>query len=218
MLIRILLLEDDLLFAETLVDLLEENEYKVVHAPNGQKALDLSYEQKFDIYILDINVPLLNGVTLLKELRDAGDNTPAIFLTSHKDKEMLKKGFMSGGDDYMTKPFDTDELLLRLCSILRRTQKDVVECIGLLCHDATHKRIIYNSQELELSKKEYQLLLLLMLHVDNLVPRELIMEELWSLGDAGSDGAVRVYINRIKQLLPQMKIENIRGLGYKLVS
>jgi DNA-binding response OmpR family regulator len=216
--IKILLLEDDLLFAETLTDLLEENEYEVSHAPNGQKALDFSYEQKFDIYLLDINVPLISGVTLLKELRDAGDSTPAIFLTSHKDKEMLKKGFLSGGDDYITKPFDTDELLLRLHSLLRRTYKDAVECVGLLCHDTTHKRIIYDSQELELSKKEYQLLLLLMAHVDNLVPRELIIEELWSFGEAGSDGAVRVYINRIKQLLPQMKIENIRGLGYKLVS
>ncbi|MBU1927489.1 response regulator transcription factor [bacterium] len=216
--IKILLLEDDLLFAETLTDLLEENEYEVAYAPNGQKALDLTYNTKFDIYLLDINVPLISGVTLLKELRDAGDTTPAIFLTSHKDKEMLKKGFLSGGDDYITKPFDSDELLLRLHSILRRTQKDVVECIGLLCHDATHKRILYDSQELELSKKEYQLLLLFMQHVDNLVPRELIMEELWTLGESGSDGAVRVYINRIKQLLPQMKIENIRGLGYKLVS
>jgi DNA-binding response OmpR family regulator len=216
--IKILLLEDDPLFAETLTDLLEENEYEVVHTPNGQKALDFTYEQRFDIYLFDINVPLISGVTLLKELRDSGDNTPAIFLTSHKDKEMLKNGFLSGGDDYITKPFDSDELLLRLHAILRRTQKDVVECIGLLCHDATHKRIIYNSEELELSKKEYQLLLLLMAHADNLVPRELIMEELWSLGESGSEGAVRVYINRIKQLLPQMKIENIRGLGYKLVS
>lgn len=216
--IKILLLEDDLLFAETLTDLLEENEYEVAHAPNGQKALDFSYEQRFDMYLLDVNVPLINGVTLLKELRDAGDNTPAVFLTSHKDKEMLKKGFLSGADDYITKPFDTEELLLRLHSIFRRTQKDVVECIGLLCHDAMHKRIIYDSEELELSKKEYQLLLLMMAHVDNLVPRELIMEELWTLGESGSDGAIRVYINRIKQLLPQMKIENIRGLGYKLVS
>ncbi|MBA3025238.1 MAG: response regulator transcription factor [Sulfurimonas sp.] len=216
--IKILLLEDDLLFAETLTDLLEENEYEVAHAPNGQKVLDLTYETKFDIYLLDINVPLISGMTLLKELRDAGDNTPAIFLTSHKDKEMLKKGFLSGADDYVTKPFDTDELLLRLHSILRRTKKDVIECIGMLCHDAMHKRILYDSQELELSKKEYQLLLLLMRHADNLVPRELIMEELWTLGESGSDGAIRVYINRIKQLLPQMKIENIRGIGYKLVS
>ncbi|MDD2906757.1 MAG: response regulator transcription factor [Sulfurimonas sp.] len=218
MLIRILLLEDDLLFAETLSDLLEENGYEVAHAPNGQKALDFVYAQKFDIYLLDINVPLINGVTLLEELRGSDDNTPAVFLTSHKDKEMLKKGFLSGADDYITKPFDSDELLLRLHSIVRRIKKDVVESVGLLVHDATHKRIFYDTHELELSKKEYQLLVLLMCHADNLVPKELIMEELWSAGESGSEGAIRVYINRIKQLLPQIKIENIRGVGYKLVS
>lgn len=213
-----MLLEDDLLFAETLSDLLEENGYEVVHAPNGQKALDLVYTKKFDIYLLDINVPLINGVTLLRELREADDNTPAVFLTSHKDKEMLKEGFVSGADDYITKPFDSDELLLRLHSIVRRIKKEVIECVGLLCHDATHKRIIYDGVELELSKKEYQLLLLLMQHMDYLVPKELIMEELWNTGESGSEGAIRVYINRIKQLLPDATIENIRGIGYKLVS
>ncbi len=215
---KILLLEDDLLFAETLIDLLEEEEYAIVHAPNGQVALDIIYEDKFDIYLLDINVPLINGITLLEELRQANDNTPAIFLTSHKDKEMLQKGFLSGGDDYLSKPFDNDELILRIEALLRRTKKNVKECISLLCHDELHKRFFYDKKELELSKKEYELLVVLMRHVDNPVPKELIFSELWSASDAPSDGAIRVYINRLKQLIPQMKIENIRGIGYRLVS
>jgi DNA-binding response OmpR family regulator len=218
LLIRILLLEDDLLFAETLVDLLEESDFEVSHSPNGQNALDATYSQKFDLYLLDINVPLIDGITLLKELREADDNTPTIFLTSHKDKDILKKSFLSGADDFITKPFDTDELLLRVNALLKRVKSNKVECIGLLCHDDTHKRILYDKIELELSKKEYELLLLLMQHVNNTVPKELILNELWSSGENGSDGAVRVYINRIKQLLPQMSIENIRGIGYKLVS
>ena len=216
--IRILLLEDDLLFAETLTDLLEDESFDVIHAANGQKALDITYEQKFNLYLLDINVPLINGVTLLKELRDAEDNTPAIFLTSHKDKEMLSRGFLSGADDYITKPFDNDELLFRIQALIKRSQKDDVKCIGLLCHDALHQRIFYDKEELELSKKEYKLLLLLMQHADASVPKELILDELWSSCESGSDGAIRVYINRIKQLLPQMRIDNIRGIGYKLVS
>lgn len=216
--IKILLLEDDLLFAETLIDLLEDEDYEVMHAANGQLALDFSFENKFDLYLLDINVPLINGLTILQELRDADDNTPAIFLTSHKDKEMLRSGFDSGADDYITKPFDNDELLLRIFALLRRTQVDKVECINLLCHDEIHKRILYDKLELELSKKEYQLLYLLMVHVNATVPKELIQNELWSNSESGSEGAVRVYINRIKQLLPDIKIENIRGIGYKLVS
>ena len=216
--IRILLLEDDLLFAETLTDLLEDESFDVIHAANGQKALDITYEQKFNLYLLDINVPLINGVTLLKELRDAEDNTPAIFLTSHKDKEMLSRSFLSGADDYITKPFDNDELIFRIQALIKRSQKDDVKCIGLLCHDELHQRIFYDKEELELSKKEYKLLLLLMQHADASVPKELILDELWSSCESGSDGAIRVYINRIKQLLPQMRIDNIRGIGYKLVS
>lgn len=215
---KVLLLEDDLLFAETLVDLLEDSDFDVTHAPNGQAALDTTFLQKFDLYLLDINVPLIDGITLLKELREADDNTPTIFLTSHKDKEVLKNSFMSGADDFITKPFDTDELFFRINALLKRIKSDKVECIGLLCHDDIHKRILYDKEELELSKKEYELLLLLMQHVNSTVPKELILDELWATGEAGSDGAVRVYINRIKQLLPQMSIENIRGVGYKLVS
>lgn len=200
------------------MDLLEDNEYQVSHVPNGQKALDTTFEEKFDIYLLDVNVPLIDGVTLLKELRDANDTTPAIFLTSHKDKEMLKNGFLSGADDYITKPFDSDELLLRLNALIKRTKTASKECIALLCHDEVHKTFFYNKEELELSKKEYDLLLLLMQHVNSVVPKELIIDELWNSSESGSDGAIRVYINRIKQLLPQMKIENIRSIGYKLVS
>lgn len=216
--IKILLLEDDLLLAETLTDLLEDNDYEVSHVPNGQEALNTTFNEKFNIYLLDINVPLIDGLTLLKELREAKDTTPAIFLTSHKDKEMLKNGFLSGGDDYITKPFDTDELLLRVNALIKRTKADKKECINLLCHDELHKTFFYNKVELDLSKKEYDLLLLLVQHVNRVVPKELITAELWHSSESGSDGAIRVYINRIKQLLPHMKIENIRSIGYKLVS
>lgn len=215
---KILLLEDDLLFADTLIDLLEENGFHVVHAPNGQNALDKTFLQKFDLYLLDINVPLIDGTTLLEELRDSNDNTPAIFLTSHKDKEMLKRSFVNGADDYLTKPFDIDELLLRIKALLKRVQPKDIQQVGLLSHNHTLKRIFYDNQEIELSKKEYDLLALLMQYADNTVPRELILNTLYSSAEGGSDGALRVYINRIKHLIPQIVIENIRGIGYKLVS
>ena len=215
---KILLLEDDLLFGETLVDLLEENDFEVTHVPNGQSAIDATFKEKFHIYVLDINVPLIDGLTVLKELREADDFTPTIFLTSHKDKDKLTQAFMNGADDYITKPFDSDELLLRLQALLNRCNPNNSVCVGKLCHDEIHKRILYNKVELDLSRKEYSLLLLLMQHVNNTVPKELISDELWNVSQASSDGAIRVYINRIKQLLPEMLIENIRGVGYKLVS
>lgn len=215
--IKILLLEDDLLFAETLSDLLEENNFHVTHSPNGQDALNKTYKSKYDLYLLDINVPLIDGTTLLKELRDANDLTPSIFLTSHNDKEKMRESFLSGGDDFVRKPFDSDELLLRINAVLKRSAL-MFTCIGPLCHDEHLNRIYYNEVDLELSKKEYQLLLLLMKHANKTVPKELILSELWNNNESPSDGAIRVYINRIKQLLPQMGVENIRGVGYKLVS
>ena len=217
MLRKILLLEDDTLFAETLVDLLEEASYEVFHFANGQDALDATFESKFDAYLLDINVPLIDGISLLSELRGVDDTTPAIFLTSHKDKEMIKRGFVSGADDFLTKPFDSDELTWRLEALLKRTQKAQPVQVGKLSHDKTHKSISYDGKILELSNKEYLLLVLFMTHLNASVPKELIYDELWSSSEGGSDGAIRVYINRLKQLLPDMRIENIRGIGYKLV-
>jgi len=214
---KILLLEDDHLFRETLVDLLEEDGYEVSHFVNGQDALDATFSSRYDLYLLDINVPLISGTTLLGELRESDDSTPAIFLTSHRDKETLELGFESGADDYMSKPFDMDELLLRIKAVLKRTQKNTPQDIGKLSHDAFHKRVFYDGTELELSKKEYELLVILINNANATVTKEYILDELWSSADGGSDGAIRVYINRLKQLLPQISIENIRGIGYKLV-
>ncbi len=216
--IKILLLEDDTLFAETLIDLLEEEGYEVVHVTHGQDALDATYTQRFALYILDINVPLLDGVSVLQLLRDADDETPAIFLTSHTDKQMIKKGFESGCDDYITKPFENDELLLRVQARLRRYKGGANLQVGSLVHDLEHKRVLCDGKDLDLSSKEYELLVLLMQHANKVVPKELIAQHLWSADKAGSDGAVRVYINRLKQLSLSVSIENIRGIGYKLVS
>lgn len=215
---KILFLEDDTLFAESVIDFLEEEGYMVHYTPNGQNALEATYKNRYDLYLLDINVPLIDGLTFLKELRESDDETPAIFLTSYKDKEVLKNSFAIGADDYLCKPFDIDELLLRIEALLRRTKKEKHKCINLLCHDEVHKRILYDGMEVDLSKKEYELLLILMQHANQVVPRELIIDSLWSCSEAGSAGAIRVYINRIKQLIPILDIQNIRGIGYKLVS
>ncbi len=213
----ILIVEDDSLLAETLEDLLEEEGYDVTHVINGEEALEILYEKKFSLYLLDINLPLIDGITLLKELRQAGDETPTIFLTSHKEKEKLQEGFLSGGDDYITKPFDTDELLLRIDALLRRNGMKMQQQIGEFNLNEKTMQISYKDIPLELSKKEYELLRLFLLNINEVVLKEVILDELWSASQKGSEGAIRVYINRLKQLLPDVEIENIRGIGYKLV-
>jgi DNA-binding response OmpR family regulator len=215
---KILLLEDDMLFGESIQDTLEEEGFEVTLCRNGQEALDLSYVQKFDLYLFDINVPLINGLTLLDELRRAGDATPTIYLTSHQDKAVLRQGFESGADDYMRKPFDTDELVLRIEALLRRSVGKRKTCVEKLCLDAEHQRIFYDKKELDLSRKEYMLLALLIRHAAQVVTKEMIVDELWSANESISDGAIRVYINRLKQELGASSIENIRGVGYRLVS
>jgi len=120
---NILLLEDDELFAASLIDFLESENFNVEHAINGEELLCLTYDNRYDLYLLDINVPKINGLESLLSLRTSDDNTPAIFLTSYKDKEILKDGFKSGADDFLTKPVDLDELILRIEAVLKRSGK-----------------------------------------------------------------------------------------------
>ncbi len=213
---KILLLEDDTLFGESLQDLLEEEGYEVLLCRNGQEALDATFHTKFEMYLLDINVPLIDGISLLNDLRHGDDKTPAIFLTSHSEKEVMVQGFQSGADDYMKKPFDTDELLLRMKALLMRTVNECDEC-GVLRLDHQQKRAFIENVELDLSVKEYALLSLLVRYVGKVVTKEMIIEELWSTSQSASHGAVRVYINRLKGELGTLSIENIRGVGYRLV-
>ncbi|MEA3373953.1 MAG: response regulator transcription factor [Campylobacterota bacterium] len=215
---KILLLEDDLLFGESLQDFLEEEGYAITLCRNGQEALERTYEAQFDLYLLDINVPLVNGLELLGDLRRADDQTPAIYLTSHQDKETMTEGFENGADDYLKKPVDMDELLLRISALLRRTKGKATKCIGELCLDEAHKSITRSGELLNLTLKEYQLLALLMKNAGSVVTKEMIITTLWSVSEEVSDGAVRVYINRLKSELGAEHIENIRGIGYRLVT
>ncbi|NOQ32266.1 MAG: response regulator [Helicobacteraceae bacterium] len=208
--IKLLLLEDDTLFAETLIDFLEDEEFDVTHVNNGQSALDTTFNTKFDLYLLDINTPFIDGLTLLDELRSASDQTPAIFLTSYSDKETLLLGFKKGCNDFLKKPFDLDELLVRI-NVHVNTTKEVN---GFVI-DRDRKTIFYKNEELKLSNKEYLLLELLVENINKNVTKEMIITSLWSANEDVSDGAIRVYINRLKSYFPQ-DLENIRGLGYRL--
>ena len=208
---RVLLLEDDALFAETLIDFLEDEGFSVAHAINGEVALEFTFKEKFDIYLLDINVPLVDGITLLQELRGADDATPAIYLTSHTDKTMLEKAFSAGCDDYMKKPFDLDELLWRINAKIKKS-REVTKQFFINSHE-----IVFEGKTLDLSISEQKVLKLLLEKRGEVVTKEMIEEELWSASQGVSAGAIRVYIARIKQVIPAEYIVNVRGVGYKFV-
>lgn len=215
---NILVLEDDELFASTLEDFLSEEGFAVDLAFNGEECLDLNYEKKYDLYIFDINVPKINGLDLLKQLRSAGDETPSIFLTSYKDKDTLQKGFLNGCDDYLKKPVDLDELILRIKALLKRNKKqfEIVSLSPTLSFNPETKRVLEKGIDLNLSVKITDLLELFIENRGSIVTKEMIISKLWNMDEEYSEGSIRVYINHIKKLLGKESILNVKGIGYKV--
>jgi len=218
-LLDILLLEDDELFAFTLIDFLEEfGSFKVEHISDGKEFFDKVYEKRYDLYLLDINVPNISGLEVLSEVRTSGDNTPAIYLTSYKDKETLKEGFLKGADDFLTKPFDMEELILRINSIIKRIKKHTIVNIGDVEINFETKSVQKDSCEQKLGLKVIDLIELFVQNNQSIVTKDMIINKLWSTSEEYSEGSIRVYINTIKKLFENtsLKINNIKNIGYKI--
>ena len=215
---KILLLEDNALFAETLKDFLEEKEFDVDIANDGEEAINKSYFNNYDIYLLDINVPEVNGVDFLKMIRRSGDERPTIFITSHQDIDTLKKGYESGCDDYMKKPIDLEELLYRIEVLLRkrRVVKTTVMFDKDSFYDYKQRVLVIDGVSKKLPLKIIRLLELLLENEGQIVTKEQIVNRLWSSSSEYSEGSIRVYINKLKKILKKDMIENIKGIGYKL--
>ena len=211
--LKILLLEDDKLFNETVEDFLDEEGFTVHTALDPYSALDLAYEHKFDLYLFDVNLPYETGFDLLEKLRLAKDTTPTIFLTSRDDKASLAQGFGVGADDYMKKPIDLDELLLRIQALLRRQSREEKITLGEYVVDCNAKRLYLNDELLSVTTKAVELLILLLLAKGEVLRLEEIEDRLWHVNEDASLGAIRVYITALKKYFPQ-NIENIRGVGY----
>lgn len=215
---KILVLEDDELFLETLEDFLTDEGFIVQTANNGEKVIELCYENSYDLYLFDINVPLINGIDLLKELRKNNDDTATIYLTSYKDKEMLTKGFTTGCDDYLKKPVDLDELLLRIQSLLKRSGKSFneIKINDELIFNPKTRRVLKDGEDLYIANKIIDLLELFIEKKDTIITKEMIIDKLWSFSEEYSEGSIRVYINNLKKLIGKEKIKNIKGVGYQI--
>ncbi len=216
--IKILLLEDDLLFAQTLEDFLDSEGYNVDLCHDGEKALTKCYENSYHLLLLDVNVPSLNGFSLLNEIRKQNDNTPTIYITSFKDKESIQKGFQVGADDYLKKPIDLDELSLRIKAILKRTNLYFNTFkIGSFTYNFDSKTLYSQTNETITLSKKVALLLELFIQTQNkIVTKEKIFQTLWSWDESPSDASLRVYINDLKKVLGKESITNLKGVGYQL--
>ena len=215
--LQILILEDDRLFAESLEDFLEEEGFSITIASDGEQALDFLYESDFSLLLLDVNVPKLSGFDVLSQIRKNSQNTPAIFITSFKDKESIKKGFLQGADDYLTKPIDLDELHLRILALLRRAHKlaDSI-MIGTVSYHPKEGILLKEGTKYPLSKKVILLLELLIENQNHIVTTTRINEHLWTWDETPSPSSLRVYINELKNILGKERIINHKSIGYKL--
>lgn len=216
---KILLLEDDLTLSETVVEFLEEQGYEVIPAYDGEEASDIIYENVFDLFLLDVNVPLLNGFELLKQKRDEGVQTPAIYITSLNSIDSLETGYNSGCDDYIRKPFVLKELLFRVETILKRAffheTSPRIQISETIEYD-TDSNLLYVAGELvQLNTKEASLLKLFLQHENEAVIHEVIYETLWSYEETPSENALRTYIKNLRKIIGKDKIVSIKKLGYR---
>ncbi len=207
---RLLLLEDDPNLAKTLIKYLSFNNYQIDWAKDGEEAIELSYHHKYLLYLFDINVPLLNGIDLLKSLREAEDFTPTIIISAQVDIDSVTQGFMAGADDYLKKPFDPDELLLRIK--VKTTSLNEKIHFRDFSIDLNNKEIYLNQEKLFLGNVQKSILISLIKNHPNPVS----YDELMLLLDKPNENALRVNIAKLKKML-NLEIKSIRGVGYKII-
>ena len=215
---QILLVEDDETLSELISEYLSEQGYDVIVRADAKAALDTAYERNFDILILDVKLPKGDGFSLLRELRRLGDDTPAIFTTSLNALQDLEIGYKSGCDDYLKKPYELKELLLRIQILIKRkfshVNDEFIELNGGYKFYPSSKTLRQNGQIVNLSNKESELLALFLENKNALLSKEAIFEKIWNYGEEPSELSLRVYVKNLRRILGKDAIINRRGDGY----
>jgi DNA-binding response OmpR family regulator len=216
---KLLILEDDITLNETLVEYLQEQDYEVISVYDGESAEDRLYEEKFDLLLFDVNVPSPNGFELLHVARKNSIKTPAIFMTTRSGMDDLEKGYESGADDYIRKPFELKELLLRVQSMLKRnyfhSNSEKVQISQTAHYDIINGELYIDDTIQSLGDKESRLLKLFVQRRGELLSHELIISHLWDFDEKSSDSALRTYIKNLRKLLGKDTIVSHKRLGYQ---
>lgn len=223
---RILLVEDDANLSMVLKDYLEMLGYETVLRNDGEEGLEAFKENEFSLCVLDVMMPKKDGFQLAKEIRAINPEIPLIFLTAKSLKEDRIAGFKAGADDYITKPFSTEELSLRISAILKRSEiqyrqkriPDIFE-LGDIKFDHKNMILIHGDDETSLTRKESALLKLLAENKNQLVEREYALEKIWGSSDYFIGRSMDVFIAKLRKMLkidPKIAITNVHGTGFKL--
>jgi DNA-binding response OmpR family regulator len=224
---RILLAEDDPNLGSLLQEYLQAKDFETVLCTDGDKAFKTFSKQQFDFVILDVMMPVKDGFTVAKEIRTINKKIPIIFLTAKSMKEDTLKGFDLGADDYITKPFSMEELLVRVNAILRRTDQRQAEGedkrnfeIGQFLFDYDRQILKSNGDETKLTTKENELLYLLCLNKNGVLERNYALNAIWGDDNYFNGRSMDVYIAKLRKHLkpdPEIEIINIHGKGFKLL-
>ena len=214
---NILLLEDDMILSEIIVEHLEAHNYHVRAVYDGIEAEDVLFKEKFDLLLLDVNVPRLNGFELLTTLRASGNMTPTIFITSLNSSVDVSEGFTIGANDYLKKPFEMLELKARIDNIKRQFKIDSSDLVAIsetITYDPLRASLSIENNSITLSKKEGEVLNYFLKHRGEVVSSEELMNNVWSYDTAPSDATLRTYIKTLRKHLGEHYITTIRGRGY----
>lgn len=219
---HVLVVEDDRNARKLLEAVLKRDGYLVFTAENGRAALELMHVQHIDLIVLDVMMPEMDGYEFTSELRKDRDFTPILMVTAKQLPTDKKKGFLAGTDDYMTKPVDTDEMLLRIKALLRRAQ--IVNrhkmTIGTITLDYDSLSVTRGEETQTLPQKEFQLLYLLLSFPSRIFTRLQLMDEIWGMESESGDTTVNVHITRLRKRfedVSEFELVAVRGVGYKAV-
>lgn len=222
--VHVLVVDDEAGVRDLLGDALRVAGYSVSTAIDGMSALTALRGAPADLLIIDINMPVLDGFELLEQLRKKGDSTPALMLSARGEKTDITRGLRLGADDYVTKPFGLEELLLRVAAILRRTktlahENSILRCGPLLLDDDQHK-VFYQEVEVELSPTEFRLLQELMRSKGRVLTKRALLREVWEIDFETETSVLDTYISYLRKKLNRDGIEfirTVRGVGYQIV-
>lgn len=220
--VNILVVEDDKHTRKLLETILKREGYSVLKAEDGIKAMEVLDNHHVDLIILDIMMPNMDGYEFAQELREADCMIPILMATAKQLPEDKKRGFIVGTDDYMTKPIDTEEMLLRIKALLRRSQIASARklIVGKVVLDYDTLTVTREDEKQTLPQKEFYLLYKLLSYPDRIFTRIQLMDEIWGMETESSDTTVNVHINRLRKRFdsyPEFEIISVRGLGYKAV-
>lgn len=222
--IRVLVAEDDVNLGKVLTKILSGKGFEVSHATNGEAAYELFCKNTYDICLVDVMMPLMDGFTLAQEIRKLDKKIPIIFLTAKNLQEDMIKGLTIGGDDYVTKPFQMDVLLARIQALLRRTitQKDEENIIqlGSVTFDKKKQTLVIKGEDIKITTREAQLLEMLVDKKNDILERGYALTKIWGDDSFYNARNMDVYITKLRKHLknePNIQIINVHGIGYKLV-